>query len=197
MWTKNLVLIVMLLSGGLISACNDPLAQSHVDANVPPAEQFHRFLKRDLQAFFSNRHGSSVAISYALLHDGPTQTGIAYPKYYLWVKTENSAGPIEEGAIRVAARGRTRFELTHFMPKRDIQTDPAGVEQVFPKALAQDIRWSCPGSVDGERLSRLPVRHYSLIEGDIEIAPPWSIVDSTGIVRSSIECARSKLRGER
>jgi hypothetical protein len=87
MRAKSRVVIAMLLAGGWLFACNDPVAQSHIDANVPSAEQFHSLLKRDLQAFFSNRHGSSVTVSYELLRDGPTQTGIAYPKYYAWVKT--------------------------------------------------------------------------------------------------------------
>ena len=140
MRVKSRGMIALLLAAGLIYACNDPLAQSHIDANVPPAEQFQSLLKRDLQAFFSNRHGSSVAVSYELLRDGPIQTGIAYPKYYVWVKTQSSAGPVEEGAVRVAAMDRTRFEVTHFMSKRDIQTNPSGVEQVFPQALAGRIR---------------------------------------------------------
>jgi len=50
--------------------------------------------------------------------------------------------------------------------------------------------------VEGELLSRLHVR-YTLTEGDTEIAPPWSIVDPAGTVRSSVECARSKIMGDR
>jgi hypothetical protein len=35
---------------------------------------------------------------------------------------------------------KAHFEVTHFMSKRDIQTNPGGVEQVFPRALAERIR---------------------------------------------------------
>jgi len=130
----------VLLAGVLTSACNDPIAQSHIDANVPSAEHFHPFLKRDLQTFFNSRQGPNAAISYELLRDGPTQTGIAYPKYYIWVNVRNSAGTVDEGAVRVAAIDGTRFEVTHFLSKGEIQANPAGVEQVFPSALGDRIR---------------------------------------------------------
>jgi hypothetical protein len=75
-----------------------------------------------------------------MLREGPTQTGIAYPKYYVWVRAQTPQGIVDEGAIRLAAIEKTRFEMTHFLRKAAIQADPAAVERVFPKALADDIR---------------------------------------------------------
>ncbi len=140
MRTRARVVLVLLVAGGFISACTDPIAQSHVDANAPSADQFHPLLKRDLQTFFTGRHGSSVAVVYELLRPGPTQTGVAYPKYYVWAKARDSAGAADEGAVRVAAIDKTRFEVTHFMSKGDIQANPTAVEQVFPRALVELIR---------------------------------------------------------
>jgi hypothetical protein len=135
------VMLVALLAATLTCACNDPIAQSHIDANVPPAGQFHPLLKRELEAFFSSAtHRSDIVVGYELLREGPTQSGVAYPKYYVWVKAQTPQGPLDEGAARLAAIDKTRFEVTHFLRKADIQADPAGVEQVFPNALAEDIR---------------------------------------------------------
>ena len=55
-------------------------------------------------------------------------------------KAQTPQGPVDEGAARLAAIDKTRFEVAHFLRKADIQADPAGVERVFPKALAEDIR---------------------------------------------------------
>jgi hypothetical protein len=40
-------------------------------------------------------------------------------------------------------------------------------------------------------------RHCTTSEGDREVAPPWSIVDSEGTVRSPLVWVRSKSMGER
>jgi hypothetical protein len=137
---KSRMAIVVVLLGIFPSACNDPIPQSHIDANVPGADQFDQLLKQDLQAYFQKSHPGSVTVAYDLLRDGPTQTGIAYPKYYVWVKVHEAAGLVDEGAVRVAAIDKTRFEVTHFMSKREIQGKPGGVERVFPTALADNIR---------------------------------------------------------
>jgi hypothetical protein len=124
-----------------VSACGNPIAQSHVDANVPAPDQFDVLLRRDLHAFFHVARGEEVTVDYELLRHDPTQAGVAHPKYYLWVRVRNSSGAaVDEGAVRVAAVDRKRFDVTHFMSKRDIRSNPDAVEQVFPKALADGIR---------------------------------------------------------
>jgi len=134
------LLVAVVLALG-VSACGDPIAQSHVDANVPSSDQFHVLLKRDLHAFFRAARGTEVAVDYELLRPGPTQSGVAYPKYYLWARVRNAPGVlVDEGAVRVAAVDRKRFDVTDFVSKRDIQSNPTAVEQVFPKALADGIR---------------------------------------------------------
>ena len=45
-----------------------------------------------------------------------------------------------EGAVRLAAIDRARFEITHVLPSRDIRANPSGAEQIFPSALAEVIR---------------------------------------------------------
>ncbi len=62
------------------------IEQSHIDGNVPAPKDFQSFLIRDLQKHFSSLLKKKVRVEYELLRDGPTQVGIAYPKYYAWVK---------------------------------------------------------------------------------------------------------------
>jgi hypothetical protein len=119
----------------LCSACGDPIANSHINANVPASDQFSNLLARDLQSHFQ-----APRVDYELLRQGPTQTGISYPKYYLWVKIRNSSGGLAaEGAVRVAAIDQVRFEVTHFLPAQEIRETPTTVERVFPRPLVESI----------------------------------------------------------
>ena len=68
-----------------------------------------------------------TSVRYELLRKEPTQSGVAYPKYYAWVTMDTSAGPVE-GAVRLAAVDRERFEVTDFCSSSDIRTNPGGVD---------------------------------------------------------------------
>jgi hypothetical protein len=117
------------------SACGDPVANSHIEANVPASGQFSSLLARDLRSYFQ-----APRVDYELLRQGPTQTGISYPKYYLWVKVRNSSGALSsEGAVRVAAIDQIRFEVTNFLPAQEIRAKPTAVEQTFPRPLVESI----------------------------------------------------------
>src|SRR5437016_282957 len=92
----------------LLLACN-PIQESHIDANVPDASAFDQYLQRDLKSYFS---GANVTVD--LLRRGPTQSGVAYPKFYAWVRAvAPSAAPVE-GAVRVEAVDRQKFIVTDF-----------------------------------------------------------------------------------
>ena len=130
------MLITVLLLFSMSAFAQSPLTDvqaSHIDANVPPPGSFDAFLKRDLLAYF---HVAGVsAAEYKLLRDEPTQSGVAYPKYYLWVKVRSGNSMIHEGAVRVAAIERERFEVTSFLSRSKIQSAPSIVGEVFPSAL--------------------------------------------------------------
>jgi hypothetical protein len=115
------------------------VAQSHVDANVPSEPAFDSLLRHDLAAYFTSRLGRDATVDYELLRRGPTQTGIAYPKFYAWVRVK-AGGAVEEGAVRLAARDRTGFEVTHFIPQAEIRGAPEALNTVFPPAVADSIR---------------------------------------------------------
>jgi hypothetical protein len=118
----------------------DSISQSHIDGNVPDKKDFHNFLARDLESYFNASLKKTVRADYELLRDAPTQTGIAYPKYYAWVKVFDGDKLIEEGAVRLAAIEKKRFEVTDYLSKANIERSPATIERVFPKALIEAIR---------------------------------------------------------
>jgi hypothetical protein len=113
---------------------------SHIDGNVPPPAAFGPFLQRDLKAYFTQRGIKTPIIRYLLLRDGPTQSGIAYPKYYLWVWVWSGTTAAASGAACVEAVDRRRFEVTEFLERRAILSGPDSVRSVFPAAVAAAIR---------------------------------------------------------
>lgn len=117
------------------------IEQSHIEANVPDKNSFNNLLERDLRVYFARtlKKHDLLRVEYNLLREGPTQTGIAYPKFYLWTKVYSGKEVVDEGAIRVAAVDRERFEITDFVSKRKIIAKPANVELVFPAALTEKI----------------------------------------------------------
>jgi hypothetical protein len=144
---KNLVLLFALLVLAMQSAFSQSDVQrSHIEANVPPPEEFERLLQRDLLAFFKQAVGAGVtSVEVQPLRSGPTQSGVSYPKFYLWVKVTAGASVQQVGAVRVAAVQRTRFEITDFMAAASIKAKPSEVGTVFPAALVSAIQARAAG----------------------------------------------------
>ena len=122
-------------------ACESPVAQSHIDANVPGANSFDSLMERDLSAYFEQTLGTNgeIHVDYRLLREGSTQTGISYPKFYVWAKILSGSRILTEGAVRVEAVDRTQFTVTHFLSKDQIATDPDKIDAIFPAALKAKI----------------------------------------------------------
>ena len=139
---KTLVLLVALFVLGAYPVfAQSDLQRSHIEANVPPPEEFERLLYRDLLAFFKQSVGASVtSIEVQPLRSGPTQSGVSYPKFYLWVKVMAGSSVQQAGAVRVAAVRRMRFEITDFMTAASIKANPSEVGSVFPAALVPSIQ---------------------------------------------------------
>ncbi|MBS1955724.1 MAG: hypothetical protein JST89_16190 [Cyanobacteria bacterium SZAS-4] len=108
-----------------------------MDANVPVAEDFNTFMQRDLRKYFSRTlHKENVSIHFELLRDVATQSGVAYPKYYAWVKvSDERKQPIAQGVVRLAAIEKLRFEVTDFIDAKTVLNDEAKLSNVIPKAL--------------------------------------------------------------
>ena len=116
------------------------LTNSHVEANVPVGPDFRKFLLRDLEAYFASVTGRRVRTEYELLRDAPTQSGVAYPKFYAWVRLFAGETLVDEGAVRVAAIDRVRFEVTDYVSRSRIAREPRSVEPIFPPPLLPAIR---------------------------------------------------------
>lgn len=125
--------------GGAASAQIPGIRESHIDGNVPEKKDFDRFLKRDLTAFFQEGTKGRVRVEYELLRKEPTQSGVAFPKFYLWVKAFQGKKLLVEGAARVAAVEKKRFDVVNFREKAEIQKDPDAVANTFPAALVPGI----------------------------------------------------------
>jgi len=114
------------------------IARSHIDANVPSPEFFDAYMKRDLGSYLCKRPGS-CRIEYQLLRDGPTQTGIAYPKFYVWAKCFIKDRLQTEGAARLAAIDKKEFQITNFLSRNQISNSPQQVGEIFPAPLVRNI----------------------------------------------------------
>ena len=92
------------------------------------------------QAYFKSKGGTSVSsVEYQLLRKEPTQSGVAYPKFYAWVKVNSGSQLLFEGAVRVAAIEQKKFEITNFLPRKQIQGAPSEVSAIFPSSLVSTI----------------------------------------------------------
>lgn len=76
-----------------------------------------------------------------MLRAAPTQSGVSYPKYYAWVMVKSGTGVIlVQGAVRLAAIEKVRFEVTSFISSKEIQAAPEKLNPVFPSLLIPNIR---------------------------------------------------------
>ncbi len=121
----------------LNSILND-IAQSHISGNSPDKSDFDHKLKRDLESYFSATMSNSVSIEFEYLREGATQSGVSYPKYYLWVTIFDDDKKKDDGAIRVAAIEKTRFEVTDFLSRGKINEN--NIYSVFPAPVCERIK---------------------------------------------------------
>ena len=135
-----IVIAVLSVSQALVASGFDEVRGSHVDGNVPSPAEFTALLRRDLDAYFNAAHEKRITVQHELLRDGPTQSGTSYPKFYLWVRLLQEGVVVEEGAVRVAAIDRSRFEITSFTSESDLRADPRALHSIFPAAVCETIR---------------------------------------------------------
>jgi hypothetical protein len=114
------------------------LASSHVEANEPKGELFDLYLKRDLTSYFCKER-TACRVEYEYLRKGATQSGVSYPKYYLWAKCVTNGQLETEGAVRVAAVEQKYFDITNYISAQEIVASPNELVRVFPAALVQEI----------------------------------------------------------
>jgi len=116
------------------------IQRSHIEAHVPPPIDFNGILTRDLSSYFAvARTQKAPAVAFEMLRDGPTQVGVSYPKFYVWVRVAGGISADDRGAVRVAAVDRKRFEVTDFISERAIRGDLDGIRRVFPASVCERI----------------------------------------------------------
>ena len=105
------------------------IQRSHIEANVPGPGEFEKLLKRDLASYFAQaRKKKNLPVEFELLRDGPTQSGVSYPKFYAWVRIAGGKSPEDRGAVRLAAIEKKRFEVTvscSSNSQRDLRSYPS------------------------------------------------------------------------
>jgi hypothetical protein len=107
---------------------------SYVDANVPEDDKFDRFLKRDLNNYFRG------TVTTELLRQGATQSGVAYPKFYVWVKIYKYKKLADEGAVRVEAVEKKSFRVTNFVSIEQIKKNTKDIYTIFPVLVCEKIK---------------------------------------------------------
>jgi hypothetical protein len=140
---KTLTLLIVVLAALTIGQASAhwqiDLQSSHINTDVPDEKEFDSILTRDLVKYMSDVRKDQIAVRYELLRKEPTQSGVAYPKFYLWIKVIKSGELVEEGAVRVAAIEKKGFDVTDYLKKEDIRRSPTTVYKVFPRALCDKI----------------------------------------------------------
>ncbi|MDD5341583.1 MAG: hypothetical protein PHC97_04080 [Patescibacteria group bacterium] len=115
------------------------ISTSNIVGNVPDVKNFDQFLQRDLNKYFSEKFGKEVEAKYELLRQGPTQTGVAFPKYYAWVILYSNNEELEQGAVRIAAIDKEVFDVTDYINVKEIKSDPTGIYNIFPSSVCDKI----------------------------------------------------------
>jgi hypothetical protein len=121
-----------------ILACVACAGHQAPNPDVPPAATFDRVLSLAVLAYFTSGQSSPVGISYELLRTQPTITGLAYPKYYVWVEVRSGSQLVQAGAARLEAI-KGSLGVTDFLPAEDIRRDTSTVSAVFPMAMVGAI----------------------------------------------------------
>ena len=107
-------------------------------SDIPRQATFDQELSWAILVYFTTNQSSTVGISYELLRKEPTITGLAYPKYYVWVEVRSDWKLVQAGAARLAAF-RGSLAVTDFLSAEAIRSDTTTVAAIFPMALIHGI----------------------------------------------------------
>ena len=136
-----LALLIVLSSSVAAQSLPANSLGDQISANVPNQAVFADYLERDLFAYFQSKVSPDViSVTSEMLREEATQSGVAYPKYYLWVRVNGKGGELTEGAVRVAAVDGKRFEVTDFISAANILANPKSLSSTFPAALVPAIK---------------------------------------------------------
>jgi hypothetical protein len=115
------------------------LRTSHIEGNVPEPEDFDRFLKRDLESYFSESAGKPVCVTCEVLSDEPYQVGLSYPKYNIWVRGFEGDALVFEGLAWVGAAEKSYFYVVDYWSADELREVADDLDQALPKDVAEKI----------------------------------------------------------
>lgn len=146
MGVRSVFVLIVILAASVLAAqaqADDLMAQireSHINANVPDKKDFDAILKRDLTKYVIDPGERGISVSAELLRDAPTQSGVAFPKFYCWITKTNSKGVvIEEAAARIAAVAKTHFDVIQYFERKRILAEPDLMVNTFPRDVYEKI----------------------------------------------------------
>ena len=138
--TASILLLILLALS--TSGCGWILDQvrAYTDENVPSPGDFDRVLKRDLTAYVTDKNDKDISVTYELLRDRPSQSGVALPKFYIWIEKHAADGTVmEQAAARIAAVKKEHFDIIQYYNTDQIRQDPSKLD-VFPDDVKVKIR---------------------------------------------------------
>jgi hypothetical protein len=104
--------------------------------------KFNMELNDDLKTYLSDKYSPDTHFKYELLREGPTITGVAMPKYYIWVTVYNKDNSIiEQGAMRIADDRDYfgHFSITDFLLIEEVRSNHRKIYKIFPEPVGQKI----------------------------------------------------------
>ncbi|MDF0544829.1 hypothetical protein PX699_20990 [Sphingobium sp. H39-3-25] len=115
------------------------LQASHIEANVRSEASFIELLQRDVRAYLVTNRLPAKSVEIELLRKGPTQSGVSYPKYYIWIRAADEAKHHVDGAMLIVAIEQARFDITDFTLAGSIRSDPEQLTSIYPAPLIPAI----------------------------------------------------------
>lgn len=129
-----LSMIFYIYAGGL------DISQGHIDANVPAPDVFNEILAESIDQYLMDEYNLTRPITeYKLLRDYPSQTGLAFPKYYAWISSKDKDDKVVIGVARLAAIDKDYFDITDFVDSKTITKNGSSELNAFPLDLHQKI----------------------------------------------------------
>ena len=142
---RNLVVIafVLFVGAGIVDGQDNPMAavqRSHIDGNVPDENDFDTILRRDITTYVTDAKDKDISVTVELLRKGPTQSGVALPKFYIWIEKRDAKGALmEEAAARIAAVEKKRFDVIQYYDRKRIVAEPDLMQKIFPAEVYEKI----------------------------------------------------------
>ena len=134
-----LFIAISLCLGGIVYFGLSGIPEGHIEENVPEQEYLDDYLQRDLERYFTELKSEPIQIEYILLRDEPTQVGLTYPKYYVWVDIQTEDGYLESGAVYIVAISGEYFQVYDYKNEEEIKQDHSILYELFPDDVCDQI----------------------------------------------------------